>query len=63
MANIQFHILTASDSEAIKTIGDWYENEWGIAREKSHDNILKAIKDEQQFQVLLSVDGRPVSTA
>ena len=63
MANIQFHILTASDSEAIKTIGGWYEDEWGIAREKSHDNILKAINDEQQFQVLLSVDGRPVSTA
>ena len=63
MANTQFHILTASDNEAIKMIGGWYENEWGIAREKSRDNILQAIKDEQQFQVLLSVDGRPVSTA
>ena len=63
MATIQFHILTASDSEAIKTIGGWYEAEWGIAREKSHENILQAITDEQQFQVLLSVDGRAVSTA
>ena len=63
MANIQYHILTASDSEAIKMIGGWYENEWGIARQKSLDNILEAITDEQQFQVLLSVDGRAVSTA
>jgi N-acetylglutamate synthase-like GNAT family acetyltransferase len=63
MATIQFHMLTASDTEAIKMIADWYEHEWNISREMSRETIWQAITDEEQFQVLLAVDGRAVGTA
>lgn len=62
MADIKFYILQASDTTMFEHIADWYLSEWKIPKEKTLLKLKTVTSSDAQFQVLMTVDGIPVST-
>ncbi|MBL7932354.1 MAG: GNAT family N-acetyltransferase [Bacteroidia bacterium] len=58
MQNISFEIVTEKE---FPLIADWYLNEWKIPFDKTIQNLKQVNDDPFQLQVLMRIDGRPVS--
>ena len=62
MAIINFQILQPKDQATFQIIADWYLTEWKIPREKTIQLLQTVTAGNTQFQVLMTLDGTPVST-
>ena len=62
MINIKFHIIQPDDLETLKLIADWYLKEWNIPTDITIKRLQTITADKEQFQVLMTLDGIPIST-
>ena len=62
MSVIDFQIVQPADRQTMLLIADWYCSEWRIPVETTIKRLQTITEDSSQFQVLMLVDGRPVST-
>lgn len=62
MANIEYQIVKPEDSERIEQIAQWYLEEWNIPLQKTTEKITKLSVDNFEFQILMTLDNRPVAT-
>jgi GNAT superfamily N-acetyltransferase len=62
MAEIKFNLLRPDDQSAFKLIAGWYLNEWEIPVDKTIQRFQKLTTDKYLFQVIMMLDGIPVST-
>lgn len=62
MSKIDFHILQPQDRTSFQLIADWYLSEWKIPRDKTIQRLQNITTDKSQFQILMTLDGTPVST-
>ena len=62
MNNIEYSIITPDDTENIQLISDWYLKEWNIPVEISAEKIKKLTIENNEFQILMKLNGRPVGT-
>jgi GNAT superfamily N-acetyltransferase len=62
MNEINFQILQPGEETTFEIIASWYLSEWKIPREKTIQRLQTITADSSQFQVLMTVDGAPVST-
>jgi len=62
MINIKFHIIQPDDLETLKLIADWYLKQWNIPADVTIKRLQTITADKEQFQVLMTLDGSPVST-
>ena len=62
MTNIKFQIVQPNDQMTFELIADWYLDEWKIPREKTIQRLQTITSDNSQFQVLMTLDGSPIST-
>ena len=60
---IQFHLVDADDNEITELISEWYLREWDIPKHTTIQKIRSFDGGKFQFQVLLTIDNIPVSTA
>ena len=63
MAEIEFQILKPKDQTTFQLIANWYSNEWNIPIETTIQRLETVTTDNSQFQILLTRDGAPISTA
>ncbi len=63
MPNIEYNIITPDDIENIQLISDWYLKEWNIPAETSAEKIKNLSKENNEFQVLMKLNGQAVGTA
>jgi GNAT superfamily N-acetyltransferase len=62
MTKINFQILQHNDQTTFQLIADWYLSEWKIPREKTIQRLQTITADNSQFQILMTLDGTPIST-
>jgi GNAT superfamily N-acetyltransferase len=62
MTNIEFHKVQPNDYVIASLIAGWYLVEWKIPLEKTINNLKLITKEQLQFQILMTVNGIPVST-
>lgn len=62
MANIKFQIVQPNDQTTFELIAEWYLSEWKIPREKTIQRLQTITADNSQFQILMTLDGTPIST-
>jgi GNAT superfamily N-acetyltransferase len=62
MTKINFQILQLTDQAIFQVIADWYVSEWKIPRDKTIQRLQTITSDNSQFQVLMTLDGTPIST-
>jgi GNAT superfamily N-acetyltransferase len=60
--NITFQIVDPNDSKITELIADWYTLEWGIPRQKTMERLSVLKADSLPFQILMSVDYKPIAT-
>lgn len=59
MPKIKYHLIKPEDSEIIELIAEWYLSEWNIPIQTT---IEKLSTENFEFQVLMTLDNRPVAT-
>lgn len=62
MRIIDFKIVQPADRQAMLLIAGWYFSEWHIPVETTMEKLQAITADSRQCQVLMMLDGRPVST-
>jgi GNAT superfamily N-acetyltransferase len=62
MTKINFHIVQPNDLTTFQLIAGWYLSEWKIPADKTIQRLQTITADKSQFQILLTIDGIPVST-
>jgi GNAT superfamily N-acetyltransferase len=62
MTKINFQILQSNDQPTFQLIADWYLSEWKIPRDKTIQRLQTITADSSQFQILMTLDGIPIST-
>lgn len=62
MTKINFQVLLPNDQTNFELIADWYLSEWQIPRDKTIQRLQTITADPSQFQILLTLNGTPVST-
>jgi N-acetylglutamate synthase-like GNAT family acetyltransferase len=62
MTKITFHIVQPNDLTTFQLIADWYLSEWKIPRDKTIQRLQTITADNSQFQILMTLDGTPIST-
>jgi GNAT superfamily N-acetyltransferase len=62
MTKINFQILKPNDQTTFQLIADWYLSEWKIPHDKTIQRLQIITADNSQFQILMTLDGTPVST-
>lgn len=62
MTDIKYQIIRADDNENIKLIAEWYLTEWNIPIQTTIEKIKKLSIDNYEFQVLMSLDNKPIAT-
>ena len=62
MGAIDFQIVQPADRQAMLLIAGWYFSEWHIPVETTMEKLQVITADRRQFQVLMLLDGRPIST-
>jgi len=62
MTNIKFRIIQPDDLETFQLIADWYLKEWNIPTDITIKRLQNITADKEQFQVLMTLSGIPVST-
>lgn len=63
MNKIEYNIITHDDIENIQLISEWYLKEWNIPAETSAEKIKNLSKENDEFQVLMKLNGQAVGTA
>lgn len=54
--------ILPDDEMYISIIASWYFHEWGIAEADTIDRIKGLGTDNEEFQVLLTLGGKPIAT-
>jgi len=62
MTNIKYQLIKPEDNENIELIADWYLSEWNIPLQTTIDKIKKLSVDNYEFQVLMTLDDKPIAT-
>jgi len=62
MEKIQFQIVQPGDKDYSALIARWYFSEWNIPVDTTIKRLQSFTAENGQFQVLMTLDGRPVST-
>ncbi|MCO4294090.1 GNAT family N-acetyltransferase [Solitalea sp. MAHUQ-68] len=62
MNDIKYQLITPEDNENIQFIADWYFNEWNIPVQTTIERIKKLSADNYEFQVLMTLDNKPIAT-
>jgi GNAT superfamily N-acetyltransferase len=62
MAEIKYQIIKPDDNGNIKLIADWYLSEWNIPVQKTIEKIKNLSTDNYEFQVLITLDSKPIAT-
>ena len=62
MSVIDFQIVQSADRQAMLLIAGWYFSGWHIPVETTMERLQAVTSDSKQFQVLMLLDGRPIST-
>ncbi len=62
MPTISFAHLSPTDAATIKLIAHWYLNEWSIPPKDTIQSLSNFPKTGLPFQVMMSLDGKPVAT-
>lgn len=62
MTGINFKIVQPNDTATFQLIADWYLSEWKIPVDKTIQKLQTVTTDASQFQILMSLDGIPIST-
>ena len=62
MGAVDFQIVQPADRQAMLLIAGWYFSEWHIPVETTIERLQVITPDSEQFQVLMLLDGRPIST-
>jgi hypothetical protein len=58
----QFQIVNPKDEKIIELISDWYFDEWNIPKDKTIERLKSFSNISSQFQVLMTLDGVPITT-
>lgn len=62
MTKIKFQILRPNDQATFQLIAGWYLSEWRIPRDKTIQKLHTIAADNSQFQILMTLEGTPIST-
>src|SRR6478672_11441770 len=62
MVEIKYQIITPDDNESIELIADWYLSEWNIPVQTTINKTKMLSPDNNEFQILLTVDNIPIAT-
>ncbi|HTN21655.1 MAG TPA: GNAT family N-acetyltransferase [Pelobium sp.] len=62
MTKINFQILRPNDQATFQLIADWYLSEWKIPSDKTIQRLETITADNSQFQILMTLEGTPIST-
>lgn len=62
MTGIHFKILKPDDKPIFELIAEWYLKEWKIPTDKTIQRLQSIAAGNLQFQVLMTLDGNPIST-
>ena len=62
MTGTQYQIISPDDNENIELIADWYLSEWNIPVQTTIEKIKKLSADNNEFQVLMTLDNKPIAT-
>jgi N-acetylglutamate synthase-like GNAT family acetyltransferase len=62
MMEINYELHSDFTPEKINLIAGWYHNEWEIPTTVTTEKINKLSETGKEFQVLLSIDKKPVAT-
>ncbi|MGN6616249.1 MAG: GNAT family N-acetyltransferase [Ilyomonas sp.] len=62
MTKINFKILKPNDQATFQLIADWYLSEWKIPCDKTIERLQTITADNSQFQILMTLNGTPIST-
>lgn len=62
MTKINFQIVQPNDQATFQLIADWYLSEWKIPRDKTIQRLQTITADNSQFQILMTLNGIPIST-
>jgi GNAT superfamily N-acetyltransferase len=62
MTKIDFYIVQPNDMTTFQLIADWYLSEWKIPIDKTIQRLRTITTDNSQFQILMTLDGTPIST-
>lgn len=62
MDGVNFKTLQPNDFEIFEIIANWYFIEWKIPPDKTIQRLQTITVDTSQFQILLTLDGIPIST-
>jgi hypothetical protein len=63
MSAIEFHRVHSNDTKTFILIADWYMAEWKIPVEQTIQKLQTVTAENSQFQILMTLDGNPISTA
>lgn len=62
MTEIKYRIIKPDDNEYIGLIAESYFKEWVIPIDKTIQRLQSSTADQSQFQVLMTLEGIPIST-
>jgi len=62
MTEIKYQIIEPDDNKNIELIAGWYLSEWNIPIQTTIDNTKKLSADNYEFQVLMTLDDKPIAT-
>lgn len=62
MAKIDFQIVHPNDQATFQLIANWYFAEWKIPIDTTIQKLQIITKDNSQFQILMTLEGIPIST-
>ncbi len=60
--NLQFFSIDPGDHTTADLIAGWYLTEWNIEKSRTVRNLTERPNDVVLFQILMTLDGRPVGT-
>jgi GNAT superfamily N-acetyltransferase len=62
MTGVKYNVIATDDNENIKLIADWYLSEWNIPIQTTIEKIKNLSAENNEFQILMTLDGKPVAT-
>ena len=63
MTDVKFHIVQPDEQALFERIAHWYFSEWNIPPDQTIQRLQSITSDLSQFQVVLTLQGIPTSTA
>ncbi|MCU0425635.1 MAG: GNAT family N-acetyltransferase [Candidatus Kapabacteria bacterium] len=62
MNDISFHVLQASDDALLRTIAQWYREEWNILESTTIIRLANLSGKTGEFQIVAMQGGKPIAT-